>query len=71
MTKSDKSLVVLALAPNGVFVIGLLGWMAWRVLAGQSVWPTGAAPFVMALCIAFPMGSAALANVLRLRGHSG
>ncbi len=60
----------MALAPNGAFVVGLLSWMAWRLVSGQSPLPHGATPIVMGLCVAMPVGAVALANFVRLRARA-
>ena len=67
MTRSDKSIIALAFAPNGAFVLGLLGWMAERMASGRGPLPNGAMPVVMSLCIIVPMASASVANFVRLR----
>jgi hypothetical protein len=69
MIQSDKSFIAIALAPNGVFVLGMLGLMAWRLTSGQSPLPHGATPIVMGLSIAAPIGSVCVANFVRLRSR--
>jgi len=67
MTRSDKSIIAIALVPNGIFVAALLAWMAWRLASGLAPLPHGASPFVMGLCAIVPMACAAVANFIRLR----
>jgi hypothetical protein len=67
MTRSDKSIIAIALAPNGAFVLALLGWMTWRLSSGQAPFPNGWTPIVMGLCAVVPVLSVAFANYLRLR----
>ena len=67
MSRSDKSIIAIALAPNFAFVAGLLGWMTWRLASGQAPFPHGATPFVMGLCAVVPMACVATANFIRLR----
>jgi hypothetical protein len=67
MTRSDKSIIAIALVPNGAFVLGLLGWTAWRLTSGHSPFPSGATSIVMGLCMAVPFSTVMFANSLRLR----
>ncbi len=67
MTSRDRSIIAFALAPNLVLVAGLAGFSSWRMASGLPPFPDGLMPFVIALAVATPMMSAALANVLRVR----
>ncbi|HEX2817366.1 MAG TPA: hypothetical protein VHN39_13290 [Phenylobacterium sp.] len=67
MSRSDKSIIAIALAPNLIFCLGLFGWMAWRMASGQAPFPHGATPYVMGLCAIVPMACVAVATFIRLR----
>jgi hypothetical protein len=67
MTRSDKSIIALALVPNGTFVLGLLGWMVERMASGRAPLPNGSLSVVMGLCVIVPLASIGLANFIRLR----
>lgn len=67
MTRRDRSLVALALAPNLAYVAALAGLMTWRISTGLSPLPEGATPWVMGLAGCIPIASVGLANFLRLR----
>jgi hypothetical protein len=64
---SNRSLTALAIAPNAIYVSGLLAVMLWRLASGLQPLPNGATAAVVGLSVIVPIASVALANVLRLR----
>jgi hypothetical protein len=67
MTLSNGAIVALAIAPNAMYVIGLVGLMAARTVSGLAPLPNGATPLVMGLSAVIPLASVAVANLLRHR----
>jgi uncharacterized membrane-anchored protein len=67
MTRREKSIAAVSLVPTGTFVVGLMGWMAWRLSTGLAPLPHGATPFVMMACMTVPLVSVAVANGFLLR----
>jgi len=67
MTRQDKLIVVIALAPNIVVMAALFGWMAWRMALGAPPLPHGAIPVAIFFCCLTPMATVATASFLRLR----
>ncbi len=71
MTRQDKLIVAIALAPNLLAMLALFGWMAWRVRSGAPPMPHGAAPAAIFFCCLTPLVTIATASFLRLRRAGG
>ena len=67
MALSNRAIIALAIAPNAIYVVGLVGLMAARSMSGLQPLPNGGMPFVMGLSFIVPFASIAVANFLRLR----
>ncbi len=67
MKLSNRALTWLAITPSAIYVIGLAGMMATRLLSGHQPLPNGTMPAVMVLNIVIPMASIAAGTVMRLR----
>jgi hypothetical protein len=64
---SDRSLTALAIAPNAIYVSGLLTVMVWRLASGLQPLPNGTTSAIVGLSVIVPIASVALATFLRLR----
>ena len=67
MRLSNRAITALAIAPNVLYVIGLMSLMATRLWSGLEPLPNGATTVVMALSVCVPVVSVAAANIVRLR----
>ncbi len=67
MTLKNRTIIIIAVTPNLIYAVALIGMMISRTAAGLQPLPHGAAPIVMLLTAFVPAASTALANILRLR----
>ena len=67
MKLTNRALIALSIAPNVIYVVALLGFMAWRSMSGLPFLPSGATPLVMGLSGVIPLSSVVITNFIRLR----
>lgn len=70
MSRSERALIAVALAPNVGLILGLFGLIAWRTASRLSPLPDHSAGIVMALCAGVPAASVAFAAVWRSRRNA-
>ena len=67
MTRQDKLIVAVVLAPYLVFMLGLIGWIVWRSASGSPA-PHGAVAVAVGFCCLTPLVMLATAAAFRRRG---
>ncbi len=68
MTRQDKLVAAVVVAPYLIFLLGLVGWIAWRTSMGAPL-PHGAAAVGIGFCCLTPAVMLATAAVFRWRGR--
>ena len=67
MTQADRLCIKVALLPVAAYVLGLLGFMLFRHMAGTSPLPAGAAMVLLPVSVIVTIGAVGTANLLRIR----
>ncbi len=68
MSRKDKLIVAVVLAPYLIFMLGLIGWIVWRTASGAPV-PHGAAAVAIGFCCLTPVVMLGTAAALRRRSR--